>query len=215
MRRSTRGFTLLLILLVIIYVIAEVFDQSDLVQATTWILALLVFVVTLRALGATPKTVYVNLAVFATVLAIALVGLVVEVDAMIAPAGLAVTAYSFVAPVLIMRHIVGKTSITMDVIFGAVSVYVFLGIDFAVLYEIIARVDSAAFAATSGEVPSLFYFSFTTLTTVGYGDVTPVSDLARALTVVEALTGQILLVVIVARLVGMQIAQRFGRGNDS
>ena len=57
------------------------------------------------------------------------------------------------------------------------------------------------------EVTSVFYFSFTTLTTVGYGDITPVSDWAQALTVVEALTGQILLVAIVARFVGMQIRQ--------
>ncbi len=85
--------------------------------------------------------------------------------------------------------------------------YVFLGIDFAILYDIIQRVDSGAFVAAATELPSVFYFSFTTLTTVGYGDITPVSGWAQALTVVEALTGQILLVVIVARLVGMQIAQ--------
>ncbi len=50
-----------------------------------------------------------------------------------------------------------------------------------------------------------------TLTTVGYGDITPVSSAARALTVVEAITGQILLVVIVARLIGIQIAQQHER----
>jgi voltage-gated potassium channel Kch len=47
-----------------------------------------------------------------------------------------------------------------------------------------------------------------TLTTVGYGDITPISDGARALTVVESITGQILLVVIVARLISIQIAQQ-------
>jgi len=62
----------------------------------------------------------------------------------------------------------------------------------------------------------VFYLSFMTLTTVGYGDITPAGGWAQALTVVEALMGQILLVVIVARLVGMQISQnrRPGRGGD-
>ena len=144
----------------------------------------------------------------AVVLGLSLIGLATDQDALIWPAGAAVSISSFVAPALILRHVLRRHRITTDVIFGALTVYVFLGINFAVLYDIIAGLDAQAFSAAEGAPTSLFYFSYMTLTTVGYGDITPVSDLARALTVVEALAGQILLIVFVARLVGMQIAQR-------
>lgn len=206
-RRTTRGFSLVLALLLSIYVVAEIWQESDFVQGLVWVLAFLAFLVTLRALNAAPRTVYVNAAVMAPLAALAVVGLALDQDALTEPAGIMVTGYAFVAPMLILRHVLQRQEITTDVIFGALAVYVFLGIDFAVLYDIIQRVDSSAFATAGTDVASVFYFSFMTLTTVGYGDITPVSDWARALTVVEALMGQILLVVIVARLIGIQIAQ--------
>ena len=206
-RRTTRGFSLVLALLVTIYVVAEVWDESGFVEGLVWGLAFVAFLVTLRALDTAPRTVYINAAVMALILVLAIAGLAVDQDALTEPAGTVVTGYAFVAPLLILRHVLKRNEITMDVIFGALAVYVFLGIDFAILYDIVLRVDTGAFVSSGVDVTSMFYFSFTTLTTVGYGDITPVSDWAQALTVVEALTGQILLVVIVARLVGMQIRQ--------
>ena len=206
-RRTSRGFTLVLALLVTIYVIAEVWDESDFVQGLVWFLAFLAFVVTLRALNAAPRTVYLSAGLMTLMLVLAVVGLALDQEAMTEPAAIGAAGFALVAPLLILRHILRRDEITLDVIFGALAVYVFLGIDFAILYDNIQRVDSGAFAAAGSDAPSMFYFSFMTLTTVGYGDIRPVSDWAQALTVVEALTGQILLVVIVARLVGMQIAQ--------
>jgi len=205
LRRTTRGFALVLALLISIYVVAEVWVESDFVQGLVWVLAFLAFLVTLRALNTAPRTVYINATVMALLAVLAVVGLIVDQDGLTEPAGIMVAGYAFVAPLLILRHVLQQREITMDVIFGALAVYVFVGIDFALLYDIIQRVDSSAFATTGAD--SMFYLSFMTLTTVGYGDITPVTGWAQALTVVEALTGQILLVVIVARLVGMQIAQ--------
>jgi voltage-gated potassium channel Kch len=54
----------------------------------------------------------------------------------------------------------------------------------------------------------LTYFSFVTLTTLGYGDITPASDLARLLAMMEAMLGQLFLVIIVARLVGIHATQQ-------
>lgn len=206
-RRSTRGFLLVLALLVTIYVVAEVLEESRTAQAVMWGLAFVAFLVTLRAIGAAPRTVYINAVVMAVILIAAITGLAVNQDALTEPAGLFVSGFALVAPVLILRHVMRRDEATIDVIFGALSVYVFLGIDFGILYDVLLRIDAGAFVTASGDVASMFYFSFTTLTTVGFGDVTPVSDWAQALTVVEALTGQIVLVVFVARLVGMQISQ--------
>lgn len=198
-------------LLVAIYVVAELWDPSDLVRGVIWALAFVAFLVALRALEATPRTVYANAIVVAILLSLAITGLAIDQDGLAEPAGIAAGLYAFVAPVLILRHTMQRRTVTMDVIFGALAVYVFVGIDFAIIFDTIQRVDPAAFA---GEPVSPFYFSFVTLTTVGFGDITPVSDLARTLTVIEALVGQILLVVIVARLVGLQIAQSV-RGDDA
>lgn len=204
-RRTTRGFALVLALLISIYVVAEVWEDSGFVQGLVWTLAFLAFVVTLRALNTAPRTVYINATLMALLAILAAVGLVTDQDYLTEPAAIAVMGYAFVAPVLILREVIKRHQVTMDVIFGALAIYVFLGIDFAVLYDIIQRVDPSAFTTTGPD--SVFYLSFMTLTTVGYGDITPVVGWAQALTVVEALMGQILLVVIVARLVGMQIYQ--------
>ena len=70
-----------------------------------------------------------------------------------------------------------------------------------------ARFSTPAQVVDTGE-SSLFYYSYVTLTSLGLGDISPVTEAARALTVVEALMGQIYLVVLVARLVAMHIARR-------
>jgi voltage-gated potassium channel Kch len=62
-----------------------------------------------------------------------------------------------------------------------------------------------------GTSTHVLYFSFTTLTTLGYGDIVPVSPIARALTSTEAITGPIYLAVLVVRLVGLNIAESMGQ----
>ncbi|MCP4963928.1 MAG: two pore domain potassium channel family protein [bacterium] len=210
-RQGTRSFMMVLALLVAIYVISEVSGETDVSLALAWTFAYVAFLVTLRALGTQPRTVAVNLMVMAALLALALTGLVSERDLLVAPAWIAVSIYAFAAPVLIMYRVLRQKQITIDLIFGALCVYLFIGIDFAIMYTVIFELDAASFAFAHAGVDSLYYFSYMTLTTVGYGDITPVSSAARALTVVEAITGQILLVVIVARLIGIQIAQQHER----
>jgi Ion channel len=87
---------------------------------------------------------------------------------------------------------------------GAVAAYLLLGLVWGYGYELVAALHPGAFAsalATPGEDRSLIYFSFVTLTTVGYGDVTPVHPAARSLALMEALTGQLYPAILLARLV--------------
>ncbi len=98
-----------------------------------------------------------------------------------------------------------------NVIAGASCGYVFLGFAWGFTYTLVDQLAPQSFSipgAFSDHRAPLFYFSFTTLTTLGSGDVTPVSNTARALAITEAPTGQIFLVVIVARLVALQMAAR-------
>jgi hypothetical protein len=59
----------------------------------------------------------------------------------------------------------------------------------------------------------MFYFSFVTITTLGYGDIAPVSLLARSLTIVQALVGQVYIAIVIARLVSLQIAGEINRSS--
>ena len=110
--------------------------------------------------------------------------------------------------VLILRQVFRSGPITVRRIQGSVAVYLLLGLIWAIAYEIVEIMQPGSFAAnTRHEValPELGYFSFTTITTLGLGDILPSSPLARALTVLEALIGQLFPVVLIARLVAMEI----------
>jgi voltage-gated potassium channel Kch len=89
---------------------------------------------------------------------------------------------------------------------GAVAAYLLLGLAWTLAYELVAFRAAGAFSGTGlggAERPDFIYFSFVTLTTVGYGDVTPVDPVARSLAVAEALTGQLYPAILLARLVSL------------
>jgi voltage-gated potassium channel Kch len=92
-------------------------------------------------------------------------------------------------------------------------VYLLLGLTWAVAYELVALRQPGAFAGTSTEVDASqrwLYYSFVTLTTVGYGDVTPVHPIARSLAVLKALTGQLYPAILLAHLVSLEVQSRGG-----
>jgi len=87
---------------------------------------------------------------------------------------------------------------------GAVAIYLLLGLIWARLYQVVELASPGAFRAPAGESPNganLTYFSFVTLATLGYGDISPVNIVARDLAVLEAIMGQLYLVILISRLV--------------
>jgi len=91
---------------------------------------------------------------------------------------------------------------------GAIAVYLLFGVGWAHAYHLTGLLHPGSFNTPQGEIPSVLdwvYFSFITLTTVGYGDIVPVRPIARTLAMGEALTGQLYLAVLVARLVAMEV----------
>jgi Ion channel len=121
------------------------------------------------------------------------------------PAVLLVTA---TLPVTINR-VLHHRQITYETVLGALCAYVLIGLLFAFLYLAVHELRSEPFFAQPGEhVQSEFlYFSFVALTTLGFGDLSPAVGLPQALTVLEALCGQIFLVTLVARLVTLWVRQ--------
>lgn len=99
--------------------------------------------------------------------------------------------------------------VSWDTIQGGISLYFLIGLFWAFIFQILTLINPSALSLlnTPSTFSDLMYFSFTTLTTLGYGDITPVTDFARNMTVLESTLGQIFLTVFVARLVGLYLGQ--------
>src|SRR6202030_2221287 len=117
-----------------------------------------------------------------------------------------------------LRSVLKQREVTSETICMAVSVYLLIGVTWGFLYAVILQLHPESFgglvAATPGHptsiqsiFPVLGYFSLTTLSTIGFGDITPLTLQARYAAVAEGITGQFYLAILVARLVGMQMTQ--------
>lgn len=118
--------------------------------------------------------------------------------------------YSVYITSLILLFIMRQTEITIEIIKAALCAYFLIGLMWSFVYLTIEVLLPGSFQFAPGTQPNhdqFIYFSFVTLTTVGYGDVTPISNGARSLAILEAVTGQFYLAVTVARLVSIHLAQ--------
>ena len=109
-----------------------------------------------------------------------------------------------------LRFILRAPRVNSEVICAGMSIYLLLGLLWMSAYLLVARADPDAFAFTTGPVAdhslhgaNAFYFSFATLCTVGFGDILPVSHVARMLATMEAITGTLYGAVLISRLVGL------------
>lgn len=117
--------------------------------------------------------------------------------------------YAFTACV-VLYYVLKSERVTADTLSGAMSVYVQMGLTWTMLYFFVEHVSPGSFTNVRGselvQRAELIYFSFSTLTTLGFGDILPVSAPARSLAVVEAIFGVLYLTVLIARLVGLHLA---------
>ncbi len=117
-------------------------------------------------------------------------------------------AFCAYASVIILIYLLKAKKVTTDMILGAICTYFLIGLMWGTLYALIESFLPGSFTTGGGPSPDRFdliYYSFVTLTTLGFGDISPISVPARSLTTVEAVMGQIYLAVLVARLVGLHI----------
>jgi hypothetical protein len=106
----------------------------------------------------------------------------------------------------IMIFMFQSEGVNKETIYAAILLYLLIGLMWAFIYTFLELVDPASFnidlSRPEGYLLVFQYFSFVTITTLGYGDVTPVTEVAKAFAVLEAVVGQLYLVIIVAWLVG-------------
>ena len=104
----------------------------------------------------------------------------------------------------VVRDVRAEGTVTLHTMFGVLCIYLLLGMVFSFAYALVGDAASRPFFASGIEptISDYLYFSFATLTTVGYGDLAAATDLGRSVAVAEALIGQIYLVTVVAVIVG-------------
>lgn len=131
--------------------------------------------------------------------------------------------FEFIASILVLMailiYVMREEVVSLNQICGASCIYILFGAIWSILYFILQLQQKDAFRGIDPghggdylhsmmQIYSDFlYYSYTVLTTVGFGDITPVSQQARALTNVEAIIGQLFLAILIARLVGVHISQ--------
>ena len=107
---------------------------------------------------------------------------------------------------VIFSFVLKSTEMNRDVLYGAVSIYMLIGGIWWVIYMFVDMFQPGSFSGIKSWSDFLYY-SFSTLTTVGYGDIVPVTSAARSFAVLEAIVGVMYLAIIISRLVGMYIAR--------
>ena len=108
---------------------------------------------------------------------------------------------------VILRHLFTEPKVTLDVVMGSACAFVLLGFVWAHIYFLLELAHPDSFKspdyASSDHLWDFIYYSFVTLTTLGYGDMLAVTNQARGLSVLEAIIGQLYLTIMVGRLVGL------------
>jgi hypothetical protein len=162
--------------------------------------------------------------VFVVVIGIAIIALIVRwIDAFFALPTMDVLNYlatitcTVLFCIVVLARVLMKGPITFRRIQGAIAAYLLLGLAWANAYELIEYLSPGSFTEAfrdAGRFSSWLYFSFVTLATLGYGDITPVHPAARSLAVAEAITGQLYLTILIARLVSQELYYRTSKEVD-
>ena len=134
-----------------------------------------------------------------------------------------VTGLLFV--VFVVAHLLGfilrAPRVNSEVLCAGISTYLLLGLSWSFAYLLVAQLAPDAFFLNNGTTTGhslhgadAFYFSLITLSTVGYGDIIPVSNVARMLAAMEAITGSLFVAVLIARLVALYSSERLRSGEQ-
>ena len=145
-----------------------------------------------------------------------------QVPSKFAVAAILTALFLGVMTVGLVRRAMAPGRVTMSRVLASLCAYLMIGLVWAEVYAAVAALSPGAFnvpqdwpQVDSGELVTMaIYFSYVTLTTLGYGDITPATEITRSLAVTEAIVGQLYLTVMVARLVGLFVAHEHSEGSD-
>jgi hypothetical protein len=211
--RATDKFVLVLGLLLVSFILYAA-STSGIVRVIVTALYLVTVAVAFRAAAPSRRQQHIVWSILGTAAVVMVLALVVlpRRDAVGVSDCFTFLILGFTVTV-ILRRVLDHPKVTLQTIAGALSAYLLIGMAFASLFGVAAWMNHQALFAqhASNNVQTTQYFSFVTLTTTGYGDLTPGTAAARGLAVLEALIGQIFLVTLVAGLVAAYRPRRADR----
>jgi voltage-gated potassium channel Kch len=205
-RKNWQSFTFLLVILLIYIFIVSPFSDKGFLGRLLFLFFYLIFLSSgINLLNKKRKTGIFLIFIIAPFL-ILLADIFFNLPRLVLGADLFIIIYCIWLGSIILRRTFFKGHITVHRIEGAIIVYLLTALIFALLYHIIFLLygQSAFKGLIHYERSEFMYFSLTTLTTVGYGDITPVNQFARSLANLEALNGQLYPAILIARLVSME-----------
>jgi hypothetical protein len=200
----------LLIFLVAVPLADEVAPDSSAAGALTFSLLAIIGICSLRDGG---RLYWLGLFFVIAVIAMNAIGLILHHAIHAYGTFAAIFGFLLVSILFTLSEVARGTEASVNRLIGAVCIYLMLGVIWAVAYTAVAMADPQAFAGIRapddrGWDSGWLYFSFTTMTTLGYGDVVPVSAIARTLAYLQAIFGQFYIAVLVAGLVSAYITAR-------
>jgi hypothetical protein len=116
----------------------------------------------------------------------------------------AIAVLSVIAPVIVVLRLIRHRTVTMATMYGAIAAYLLLAVAYFFVFMTVGQWQGTFFTSPDEPSSSYMYFSLTTITTVGYGDLTAHTHLGRLLATSEAVVGQVYLVTFVAMIVGLR-----------
>jgi hypothetical protein len=196
-------YGLLLGLILVGYVVMGLVDNTKWSRPVMAVVMGSILVLALHTSHAHRRLVIASVLVSVACLALTLVQAVLDSDLGAAGLGYLMFVFTALAPVVVLVRIFRHPEVTVETLLGAFSAYLLIGLVFSGIYRgVDAWAADPFFAQTDDPSPVQYmYFSFTTLTTTGYGDLTPAYDNGRVLANIEQLVGQIFLVTIVSGIV--------------
>jgi hypothetical protein len=202
---AAHRYGLLLGLVLLSFLLQEALPGSGWTTLLAGAVLGLTLLVALRTSGARPRLRRAASLAVAAALLVALLAAIVGGDVPDGFLSVVAGVLAALALIAVARGLVdlvrSEQRVTLNVVFGVISIYLLIGYVFAFAYGTVTALSSGPIfvgVAGDGNAQDRLYFSLVTLTTTGYGDITARTDLARALAVFEALTGQLYLVTAVA-----------------
>ncbi len=198
------AFGLVLLLVVATYVLASLMHYSGWSAVALTAVGCASAAVAMGSSGVRAPVVRTAVGITILATALAALGAVYDGDGLYAAAGLIQALLLTGAIYAVLRAVLSESAVNFRAILGAISVYLIFGLLFTSLYMAIDRLQSDSFFTRGGsETGDFIFFSFTTLTTTGYGNLVPAAQPGKMFAGLEMLLGQIFLVTLIAGLVSL------------
>jgi hypothetical protein len=204
-------YLFLLISLVLLLLITPLFEGFFALTTLLDISITIIFLTSLYAIGKRPNDLRIAVLLLLPVITAMWVTYFVQVPYLSLVGDCCSIFFLAFTIIIILFTLFKEKEVTLDVIYSAFVSFMLIALMWAFIFDILEGLSPGSFLVTQGQFEDsrihFIYYSFVTITTVGFGDILPVSLTARAFSIVEMVVGQIFLIVLIARLVGINITQ--------